>query len=238
MRLERRRTWWLVLLVSAVLGLGLAPTLGEAVSFDLTVEFSGATAPSGSPPWGTITFTDLGLGIVQVEFEANLQSSTEFISEWSFNLDPSFDPNNLLFAFISGNDADVIATGADAFQADGDGKFDVQFEWTGSSAGDRLDGTETSVYSITCTLCSGFNASSFDFTSATGGGQGVFHTAAHVQGIGPSAGLSGWVGDGGTGGEGGIGGEQVPAPATLVFLGLGLVGLGARQAIRRLRQRA
>ena len=69
---------------------------------------------------------------------------------------------------------------------------------------------ETIVFDIGLT---GLTASSLDFTSATGGEQGTFHVAAHVQGIGTEGGGSGWIGD-------------TPEPGSLGLLAAGFLGLG------------
>jgi hypothetical protein len=57
----------------------------------------------------------------------------------------------------------------------------------------RFQAGETSVYDITYTGAGTLSASSFNFLSDEGGGQGTYHSAAQVQGITAND-YSGWIG--------------------------------------------
>jgi hypothetical protein len=216
---------WMVAVAFSGLLVGALALSAEALTLELTTEFSGATAPTGTPPWGTATFTDAGAGTVNLTLQLNLQGAQEFLTAWYFNFDPTLNAGDLIFAYQAASSTGPAATvnlGTDAFQADGDGLYDIflDFPPPPGSFASKFTGTETVVYQITCgdpSECGGFDSESFSFLGAPAGGSGPFFHAAHVQGIGEAGEDSGWVtGDGGNG--------TVAAPATLLLLGLGLAG--------------
>jgi hypothetical protein len=204
------------------------------ITYDLDVEFSNGTPPEGATPWTTITLDDsVGPDVVRVTIANVNLTDNEAVTEFSLNFDPTLDPTQLTMTVVNaaavGGAGNVgFSTGVDAFQADGDGKFDILFDLPpppGSFAS-RFSAGETLVFDINClnasaTCLSGITAASFDFTSATGGGQGTFHAAAHVQGIGPEDADSGWIGD-------------APEAGTMGLLALGMAGILplARRAAR------
>ncbi len=202
----------IIFLGVAAAGLGLlipSSARAAAITFDLVVEFSGATAPAASAPWLTVTLDDGGTpGSVDLTLADTNLSGSEFVFEWELNLDPALDLNALVFSAPTKTGAftdPIINTGVNAFMADGDGLFDIQFLFDNSDGaptrfgvGDSVDYTITGIPSLT--------VSSFDFLSVKGAGQGAFETAAKVGGIGPND-ESGWIG--------------VPEPSSLVCLCLG-----------------
>lgn len=221
---------WLLVTLIAVLplvGLPLAPAPAEAVlTFEFNTEFSGASTPSGTAPWLTATFSDAGVGVVTLSLVSDLEASSEFFSEVSFNLDPAFNPTILSVLNTGGTAPTSIQTGTDAFKADGDGFFDLLFAFptAGGPGNLRFDNSDTSTYTITCAGCVGFNADSFNFLSVNPGGAGPQFAAAHVQGIGEGGENSGWIAP-----------SPVPEPGTLLLLASGLIGAGAGS--RRFRRR-
>lgn len=218
------------LLFIPILILALASlSWADVLIFELNYEFSGGTPPSGLPPWLTATFDDsVGPDKVRLTMSASGLTDPEFVDGqgWLFNLNPALNPTALSFSYISGNDADSIFKEVNAFKADGDGYFDIQFSWD-PKPDSRLTAGQTVVYDISG--ITGLVASDFNFYSYPSGGAGIYHTAAHVQGIGPDD-LSGWIGDG-------VGAppQKVPEPTTLLLIGSGL-GFLAGYAKRRVRK--
>jgi len=219
---ERRRAMKNLAIVTVVaLGLTLpftATSNAATLTFDMTFEFSGGTQPDGSPPWLSVFIDDGGsAGSVDVTLSAPGLTNPEFVFEWILNLDPALDPNDLVFSapIKAGSFADpTVATGANAFMADGDGQFDIQVTFANNDGpptrfgfGDALTYSITGIATLT--------ASSFDFESQMGGGQGSFPAAAHIGATGPNNEDSGWI--------------STPEPGTLALLALGVPFLRRRR---------
>jgi hypothetical protein len=214
--------------VPVALALGIALLLGSfgaqeataaTLTFQLDIEFSGADEPAGTSPWITATFDDSfgGPNTVRLTMQANNLVDTEFIDDFLFNFDPALDPTFLSFnAFDDIASSPGVSTGTNAFQADGDGKFDIRFDFPPPPGNfdSKFTTGEQVIFDITFNAA--IDVNSFNFQSVEGGGQGTFNSAAHIQGIAPGAGGSGWIG-------------QVPEPASGLLLGVGLLALGVRQ---------
>jgi len=220
--MEKIRQTALGAMVVAAMALPVSAS-ATVLTFSLDVEFSGATPPAGATPWITATFDDSfgGANTVRLTMSATNLVGTEFISEWSFNFDPGLDPTLLTFAPVSvaAVGATTISTGVNAFQADGDGKFDILFDFPPppGTFTSKFTAGETVIYDLT--YVSPITVAAFDFGSAPGGGQGTFKSAAHIQGIGASGNDSGWIGPGN-------GDMKMPEPASLMIFAFGLMGLG------------
>ncbi len=206
----------------AVLAVGSFAMSAEALlTYNLDHVFSGAT-PSGGTPYATATFLSTGANEVTLTM-TNLLGSGQFITEWDFN---STVTSGLTFTYVSGAEAESVGLGSNSFQADGDGKYDIEFDFPSSEA-DRFT-AGTSAYTITGT---GITEATFSGLSAPGGGAGgPFHTAAHVQGIPGTGGgtCSGWISDTVAGSGGSTTGPctAVAEPSVLLFSGLGLAFVG------------
>lgn len=199
----------------------VAPNDVSALPLQGAYVFSGAT-PTEPSSWIGALFEDKGT-FVQLTITSMLTNPSEFFSEVYFNLNPNLDPTKLSITQLSGNlpaAKNGIQTALNGFKAGGDGYYDILFQYDtcNSTKCDRLQGSDQSVFEITYSGNGSFSASSFDFLSVEGGGQGTEHFAAHIQGIPlPEGGTtSGWIGDLPT----------VPEPGTLLLLGSGLIGAG------------
>jgi hypothetical protein len=192
------------------------------LTFGLDFEFSGGADPaSATTPWVSITLDDSfgGANTVRMTFEAtNLTggSTGESVNAFYLNFDTALDPTLLSFTAIDTADStpNAINTGLNAFQADGDGLFDIEFDMPPppGNANSRLTGGESIVYDIT--YGSAIDVSSFDFMSEMGGGNGSYSAAAHITRINGND--SGWIG-------------PIPEPNTGLLIALGLGALSMRR---------
>ena len=204
-------------------------TAGQASASTLTyfydVEFSGGTEPQGTSPWLTATFDDNTgqANSVYLTMSADNLVGTEFVNDWYFNFDTALSPSLLTFSYVSGTAgaADNILTGSDAFKADGDGNYDILFDYTESTTGDRFTSGETATYEIFYT--SPIDVSSFNYFSYEGGGQGSYLAAAKVQAINYNEDLSGFVG-------------VVPEPVSSTLFIIGGATLGFRRFRRKFKK--
>ena len=185
------------------------------VTFDYTESF-GAVSPDGPAPWATSVFDDGGtVGSVTLTMSIPTSVNLADVTGMYFNLDPLMDATLLDFTRVSGTGPTAantsILTGVDAFQADGDGRYDILFDFPPPPGQQdaRFNAGEDLVYTITG---DGLTASSFNFFAAPGGGFGPYLSVARFQQTGPLQEGSDWVG-------------AVPVPAAVWLFGSGLLGL-------------
>ena len=200
----------------------------DLLTINLDTTFSG-TAPVGTNPFVTATFSSAVAGIVSLTITNNLPAG-EFVDTFLFNVDPALDPSNLTVVNTGGVAPSSISKGTNAFGnnnvsgfgSNTSGLFDLLLNFPSPRAS-RFDGGLTSTYLITG---GSITAASFNFLSATPGGP--YLAAAHVQGI-P------FLGGTASGGIGASPMAAVPEPATALMLGLGLAGSAAAGLRRRRR---
>lgn len=206
------------MMAATVLALFVASAQAALTTFALSYEFSGATPPEGMAPWLTATFDDHDTpGSVDLTLETTNLTDNEFAFELLFNLDPELDASALVFSapVKTGEFADpTIDLGMNSFPGDGGGYFDIRVDFDNSNGPSTRFGVGDAV-EYTITGISTLTTDSFDSLSAPHGGHGTHAVAAHVGGIGPDDGDSGWI--------------SVPEPGTLIVLVLGGLALLRRR---------
>lgn len=196
-----------------------------------TVFSDGAVAPDGPPPYAISEFDDDDTpGTVTLTISVSDFVGDADLTQFYYNLDPALDPTLLVISRISGDGPTAanttIGTGVDLFKADGDGLYDILFDFPPPPGNDSalFNAGEEVVYEISGipTLV----ATSFNFFSTPDGGEGPYVSATHFQSTGSGGQDSAWVGSGP--GEGPI----IPEPSSFALAAI-LVGIGSFLRRRR-----
>ena len=211
---HRFRKLALSLAMFAVVALTSAMTAqADPVTFVLGgADFSGPTNNTG----GDITVHIANIaGGVRITVTNNLVDPGAFLS--SLYLNTSVAPladavGTCVNCTATGGQTMAFNFGSDAFQADGDGRYDILIDFS-TEAANRLLAGEVVVFDITSTTV-GFTSDSFLVFSAPGGGNGPFRAAAHIQSL-PDGG-SDFVTE-----------TEIPEPTSMLLLGSGLLTLAA-----------
>jgi hypothetical protein len=208
-------------LVIALFGPAKSTASGVLYQFDNVFSYSGsASSPAEPGPWVDATLQDNANGVLLTVNNLGL-SGGEFLSQLYLNINPLDNVQNLTFTFVSGTsgvNAPTIQTGEDGFKADGDGKYDMLFNFATSNSG-RFGAGDSLTYLIAG--ISGLSSSDFKYLSTSAGGEhGPFYGAAHIQGIAGETGSdSVWL-------DPSLGPQIIPVPEpsptafTAVLLGL------------------
>jgi len=226
MKASRRTLAGLAFAALLPLGNPLCAQSASAYLFDLGTPFPGDPNPDGTSPWATGTITTLSDGVELTLSLAGLAGS-DFISDAYFNVNPALDASglsNLAFSIeqiAAGVTAPTITACEDAYKSDGDGFYDILLAFSKSGAG-RFGAGDFVKIKITDPLAP-IAASDFLFKSSTGGGEGIYYAAAHVQSVASSP-YSTWIGA--------TSYAAIPEPAGCAAR-LGAAALGLALATRR-----
>lgn len=201
----------------------LATALPAAQAGTILINFSDAGFYNGgfnpSPGiWASATFEDTftpGTVKLTMNVSTALAGTSAYVNDWYFNVNAN---PVLTFLNTSGPGAS-LTYGNNCCHVNGpSGDFDLTFHFNTSNPGNLGQGL-TSIYELSGL---GLTAASFSgLTPLEGNGKGGLLASVKVQGDGQSADFKGVLG------EPRIPGTNIPEPASLGLLGLGMLALAA-----------
>ncbi len=163
----------------------------DTLSMNPDETFQGAS-PGNNGPWVTATFDDSfgDTSTVRLTMSANNLTGNEYINYWYFNFNPDLDSSLLTFTPVDTTASVASFSSGENFErADGDGLYDIAFDFPQANNSGQFEPGETVVYDIT--YDAPISVYSFDFASV-GGNKGAFKTAVKIHGIGGNN--KGWSG--------------------------------------------
>src|SRR5207248_2959424 len=162
--------------------------IAVSIEYQLGDLFNGAAPASTNKPWVQAMFEDIAPGKVRLTLSTPNLVQNESVDKLYLNLNPAFIPGNLSFKFLTSSGGFVLPTirlGEDNFKAVGDGRYDIEFDFSNAgSINQWFSGNEYVTYEVTG--ISTLSPMDFAFMSTPAGGSGPFYAAAHIQRIGTS----------------------------------------------------